>query len=266
MENFLKYRFSGLSKIEDSLTYSLFKGFDTLYKKNSIIKLLYPVATKEINLLTKLAHLSHRNIITPYDIVPLSGDYHCIIFHEYPRTTLYKKNLKEEDPISFNAQVLGALEFLMFNSILIKNVEWQNIFNIGGSIFLSEFEEKIIKTPCFENKYISFDKLLPSSLNLYLKDKKDVLPRIKEKNPSLLSSFLGFNSQRKEDQIIDGFAEDESISSPMLFGIFGGEGHGKSVFLKNFIVRNRSLSSPMIFLNSSDLKDFLNSFAGQLSW
>ncbi len=263
MEGFPKNRFSKLIKVEENLTNSVFKGFDNLFKTNVILKLLFPIATKEIGSLNLLSHLIHHNLISPIDLIPLSGDYYCIVFPEYQRTFLSKQDLKEENVCSLTAQILGALKFITAKSIAINNFHWRNFVKENGKIYLAEFEESM------EKKTESIDKLIskfPGSMKTFFKEKENLIDEIKKKEPFLLTSFLGFDMRRKENQIIDGFADEKGLSATRVLGIFGREGHGKSSFLRNFMIRNRSLSSPIIFLNSGEKNDFLISLKNQMLW
>jgi DNA-binding NtrC family response regulator/Tfp pilus assembly protein PilF len=271
MEDILKNRFSELSQIEESLSSVLYKGFDNLFQRNVILKILFPIATKDISLLTLLAQLYHRNIASPIDLIPLPGGYYCVVFPEYSRNLISKNDLEEENNLPLALQALSAIEFLFSKSIGINNISERNLSKDNGIIYLIEFEENIYRLPHFEDK-IKKDSIeniisrFPCFINSSLIEKKEIFSKIMEENPYLIYSLLGFDLRRKEDQIIDGFADEKGSSNTKVLGIFGREGQGKSVFLKNFIIRNRSISSPIIFLNSMGREDFFNSFIKQLSW
>lgn len=271
MENFLKNRFSEIEQIEEGLSYSTFKGFDNLYQKSVILKVLFPVATKDISLLALLAHLYHRNIISPIDLIPLPGEHYCIVFPEYPRIPLLKNDLREENSFLFALQIRGFMEFLFSKNIGIRNISLRNFSRENETIYLTEFEENIYRIFPFENKegIETIDGTM-AKLSRFIKSNflsdRGTFKKIKSENPLLITSLFGFDLRRKEDQIIDSFVEEKGLSSPRVMGVFGKEGNGKSIFIRNFIIRNRSTSSPIIFINSTGREEFFNSFLNQLSW
>ncbi len=271
MEDLLKNRFSELIQIEENLSSVIYKGFDNLFQRNVVLKVLFPIATKDISLLTLLAQLYHRNIISPIDLIPLPGGYYCVVFPEYPRNLTSKDDWKEGKNLLLALQALSAIEFLFSKSIGINNISEGNFSKENEIIYLIEFEENIYRISHFDDKIKeeSIENViskLPSFINTGLVRGKEIFTKIIEENPYLIYSLLGFDLRRKEDQIIDGFADEKGPSHTKVLGIFGREGQGKSVFLKNFIIRNRSISSPIIFVNSIGKEDFFNSFSKQLSW
>jgi hypothetical protein len=261
MENFLKNRFSEIQELEEGLSYYLYRGFDKLFQKNVIVKVLFPIATKEISLLTSIAQLHHRNLISPIDIVPLPEGYYCLIFQEYPREKISKNVLKSDEHFSFSFQIQATIEFLLSKKIGIRNLSWKNISKDNEIFYLTELEENIYKilSETEEEVLKELSRLVKvdfSSREIFLNNK----------NPHLISSLIGFDLRRKEDQILDGFLDEKGFSITKVLGIFGSEGNGKSVFLRNFIIRNRSLSSPMVFISSSGKEEFLKSLSTQISW
>ncbi len=271
MEDLLKNRFSELTPIEESLSYSTFKGFDNLFRKNVILKILFPIATKDINLLTLLAQLYHRNIVSAIDLIPLPGGYYCVVFPEYSKNRLSKNDLKEGNPLPFTLQIQAVIEFLFSKSIGIRNISWRNFSKDNGTLYLTEFEENIYRISQLDDEIREegIENLifrLPKFIKTNFINEKEIFNKIMKENSYLITSFLGFDLRRKEDQIIDGFIEENGFSYTKVLGIFGKEGQGKSTFLKNSIVRSRSISSPIIFLNSSGMEEFSNALFAQLSW
>lgn len=271
MEDLLKNRFSQLTQIEESLSSVIYKGFDNLFKKNVLLKILFPIATKDISLLTLLGQLYHRNIPSFIDLIPLPGEYYCVVFPEYPRNLISKNNLKERNNLPLTLQILSTIEFLFSKSIGINKVNERNFSKENGIVYLIEFDENIYRLSRFEDKIKeeSIENIisrLSSFIDPGLIREKEIFTKIIEESPYLIYSFLGFDLRRKEDQIIDGFADERGSSRTKVLGVFGREGQGKSVFLKNFIIRNRSISSPVIFVNFPEREDFYNSLFKQLSW
>ncbi len=270
MEDFLKNRFSEIIKIEEGLSSSIFKGFDNLYQKRVIFKILFPIATKDINLLTLLAHLYHRNLASPLDLIPLPGEYYCIVYPYYPENRLSKGDLKEEHSLFYAIQIRGVIEFLLAKNIGIKEINLKNFSKENDYVYISDIEERIHRNFPFEMEKRDNLERTFSKISRFLKDSfttdENIFKNLKNDRLHMVSSFIGFDLRRKEDQIIDGFSEEKGLSHTKVLGIFGREGQGKSVFLKNFIVRNRSLSSPIIFLNFSGKENFFDSFLEQLSW
>lgn len=261
MEDFLKNRFSELVQIKEDISYITFKGFDKLYQKKVILKLILPISTVNIELLSQLAYLHHENLISPLDLVPLPEGYYCVVFPEYPQISLTKNDFKEGGQ-SFALQIRAVIEFLYSKNIPIKNISLGNFKKDNGTIYLSEFEENCSKN-FLMNNHEDIERTLSRFAGI---GKIESFKKIKNEFPHLIPSFLGFDLRRKEDQVIDGFLEEKGGSSTKVLGIFGREGQGKSVFLKNFIIRNRSLSSPVIFINSTEKEEVFNSFYRQLSW